>query len=265
MTDIIEVKAGVEADNDRVAAEVRKLLREHHVHLINLMASPGAGKTSLLEQTIDGLKLQFRIAVLEADADADVDAKRIEAHGVKAVQIHTGGSCHMDAAMTLQALKTLDLDALDLVFLENVGNLVCPAEFDVGADLKVMILSVPEGDDKPLKYPLMFSSSEVLIVSKMDTINYFDFDLDKLCERVRFLNKDIKIFPVSAVTGEGMEACYHWWLHGYIAGCRRAVGTAHHRIECRCQACNSCQRSRGQSSSKNCRGERAPASGRTDR
>ena len=156
MTEIIEVKAGIEAENDRIAAEVRKLLREHHVRLINLMASPGAGKTSLLEQTIDRMKREYRIAVMEADADADVDAKRIEAHGVKALQIHTGGLCHMDAAMTLQALQKLDLDSLDLVFLENVGNLVCPAEFDTGADLKVTILSVPEGDDKPLKYPLMF-------------------------------------------------------------------------------------------------------------
>ena len=210
MTDIIEVKAGVEADNDRVAAEVRKLLREHHVHLINLMASPGAGKTSLLEQTIDGLKLQYRIAVLEADADADVDAKRIEAHGVKAVQIHTGGSCHMDAAMTLQALKTLDLDALDLVFLENVGNLVCPAEFDVGADLKVMILSVPEGDDKPLKYPLMFQIADCLLINKIDTDEIFDFDLQKLYENVGPLNSSIQIIPISAFTGSGIE---NWLIY----------------------------------------------------
>lgn len=210
MTDIIEVKAGVEADNDRVAAEVRKLLREHHVHLINLMASPGAGKTSLLEQTIDGLKLQYRIAVLEADADADVDAKRIEAHGVKAVQIHTGGSCHMDAAMTLQALKTLDLDALDLVFLENVGNLVCPAEFDVGADLKVMILSVPEGDDKPLKYPLMFQIADCLLINKIDTDEIFDFDLQKLHDNVGPLNSSIQIIPISAFTGSGIE---NWLIY----------------------------------------------------
>ena len=210
MTDIIEVKAGVEADNDRVAAEVRKLLREHHVHLINLMASPGAGKTSLLEQTIDGLKLQFRIAVLEADADADVDAKRIEAHGVKAVQIHTGGSCHMDAAMKLQALKTLDLDALDLVFLENVGNLVCPAEFDVGADLKVMILSVPEGDDKPLKYPLMFQIADCLLINKIDTDEIFDFDLQKLHDNVGPLNSSIQIIPISAFTGSGIE---NWLIY----------------------------------------------------
>ena len=193
MTDIIEVKAGVEADNDRVAAEVRKLLREHHVHLINLMASPGAGKTSLLEQTIDGLKLQFRIAVLEADADADVDAKRIEAHGVKAVQIHTGGSCHMDA-----------------VFLENVGNLVCPAEFDVGADLKVMILSVPEGDDKPLKYPLMFQIADCLLINKIDTDEIFDFDLQKLHDNVGPLNSSIQIIPISAFTGSGIE---NWLIY----------------------------------------------------
>ena len=210
MTDIIEVKAGVEADNDRVAAEVRKLLREHHVRLINLMASPGAGKTSLLEQTIDGLKLQYRIAVLEADADADVDAKRIEAHGVKAIQVHTDGSCHMDAAMTMQALQMLDLDSVDLVFLENVGNLVCPAEFDVGADLKVMILSVPEGDDKPLKYPLMFQIADCLLINKIDTDSIFDFNLQKLYENVGPLNSSLQIIPISAFTGSGIE---NWLIY----------------------------------------------------
>lgn len=212
MSEIIEVKVGVEAENDKFAAEVRKLLRQHHVRLINLMASPGAGKTSLLEQTIDGLNGSCRIAVLEADVDADVDAKRIEARGAKAVQIHTGGSCHMDASMTLEALKTLNLDEYDLIFLENVGNLVCPAEFDTGADLKVMILSVPEGDDKPLKYPLMFQTSDVLILSKMDTLPYFDFDMEKLVDRVTFLNPKIRIIPVSAKTGEGMKEWEEWLL-----------------------------------------------------
>ncbi len=210
MTDIIDVKAGVEAENDRVAAEVRALLRKHNVRLINLMASPGAGKTTLLEQTVDGLKLQYRIAVLEADADADVDAKRIEAHGVKALQIHTGGLCHMDAAMTLQALQKLDLDSLDLVFLENVGNLVCPAEFDVGADLKVMILSVPEGDDKPLKYPLMFQIADCLLINKIDTDEIFDFDLQKLHDNVGPLNSMIQIIPISAFTGSGIE---NWLIY----------------------------------------------------
>ena len=210
MTDIIEVKAGIEADNDRIAAEVRKLLKDHHVRLINLMASPGAGKTSLLEQTIDRMKREYRIAVMEADADADVDAKRIEAHGVKALQIHTGGSCHMDAAMTLEALKHLDLDNLDLIFLENVGNLVCPAEFDTGADLKVTILSVPEGDDKPLKYPLMFRVADCLLVNKIDTDSIFDFDLQKLRDHISPLNSSIQIIPISAFTGSGIE---NWLIY----------------------------------------------------
>ena len=197
MSDIIEVKAGIEAENDKFAADVRKLLRNTHTRLINLMASPGAGKTSLLEQTIDGLKGAYKIAVLEA--------KRIEAHGAKAVQIHTGGSCHMDASMTLQALQTLDLNEYDLIFLENVGNLVCPAEFDVGADLKVMILSVPEGDDKPLKYPLMFQVTDCILVNKIDTDEIFDFDLQKLQKNVAPLNPQAKIIPISAFTGSGVE------------------------------------------------------------
>lgn len=205
MSDIIEVKAGVEAENDKYAAEVRKILKEHQVRLINLMASPGAGKTSLLEQTIDRLKSRYRIAVLEADVDADVDAKRIEAHGVKALQIHTGGSCHMDASMTLAGLKELDLDDLDLVFLENVGNLVCPAEFDTGADLRVMILSVPEGDDKPLKYPLMFQVVDCVLVNKIDTDEIFDFSLQKLQQNVAALNEKAHVIPISAFTGSGIE------------------------------------------------------------
>ena len=209
MSDIIEVKAGVEAENDKFAAEVRNLLRNHHVRMINLMASPGAGKTSLLEQTIDGLKGSCRIAVLEADVDADVDAKRIEARGAKALQIHTGGSCHMDASMTLEALKALELDQYDLIFLENVGNLVCPAEFDTGADLKVMILSVPEGDDKPLKYPLMFEVVDCVLVNKIDTDEIFDFDLQKLQANIAPLNDHAKIIPISAFTGSGVEN----WLY----------------------------------------------------
>ncbi len=205
MSEIIEVKAGIEAENEKYAAEVRKLLRHHQTRLINLMASPGAGKTSLLEQTIDGLKGAYRIAVLEADVDADVDARRIEAHGAKAVQVHTGGSCHMDASMTLQALQMLNLDDYDLVFLENVGNLVCPAEFDTGADLKVMILSVPEGDDKPLKYPLMFKVTDCILVNKIDTDEIFDFDLQKLEKNVASLNENARIIPISAFTGSGVE------------------------------------------------------------
>ena len=205
MSEIIEVKAGIEAENEKYAAEVRKLLRETHTRLINLMASPGAGKTSLLEQTIDRLKGAYRIAVLEADVDADVDAKRIEAHGAKALQIHTGGSCHMDAAMTLKALQSLNLNEYDLIFLENVGNLVCPAEFDTGADLKVMILSVPEGDDKPLKYPLMFQVTDCVRVNKIDTDEIFDFDLQKLEKNIAPLNEHAKIIPISAFTGSGVE------------------------------------------------------------
>lgn len=205
MTEIIEVKAGIEAENEKYAAEVRKLLRETHTRLINLMASPGAGKTSLLEQTIDRLKGAYRIAVLEADVDADVDAKRIEAHGAKALQIHTGGSCHMDASMTLKALQSLNLNEYDLIFLENVGNLVCPAEFDTGADLKVMILSVPEGDDKPLKYPLMFQVTDCILVNKIDTDEIFDFNLQKLEKNVAALNEHAKIIPISAFTGSGVE------------------------------------------------------------
>ena len=205
MSEIIEVKAGIEAENEKYAAEVRKLLRETHTRLINLMASPGAGKTSLLEQTIDRLKGAYRIAVLEADVDADVDAKRIEAHGAKALQIHTGGSCHMDAAMTLKALQSLNLNEYDLIFLENVGNLVCPTEFDTGADLKVMILSVPEGDDKPLKYPLMFQVTDCVLVNKIDTDEIFDFDLQKLEKNIAPLNEHAKIIPISAFTGSGVE------------------------------------------------------------
>ena len=212
MSEIIEVKAGIEAENEKFAAEVRKLLRQHHVRLINLMASPGAGKTSLLEQTIDGLRGAYRVAVLEADVDADVDAKRIEARGAKAVQVHTGGSCHMDASMTLQALKTLDLDEYDLIFLENVGNLVCPAEFDTGADLKVMILSIPEGDDKPLKYPLMFQVTDCILVNKIDTEGIFDFDLQKLQKNVAALNEHAKIIPISAFTGSGVENWLYYLL-----------------------------------------------------
>lgn len=223
MSDIIEVKAGIEAENDRYAAEVRELLNKHKVFLINLMASPGAGKTSLLLQTIDRLKKKYRIAVMEADVDADIDAKAIEARGVRALQIHTGGSCHMDARMTLEGLKALGLDGLDLVFLENVGNLVCPAEFDVGADLRVMILSVPEGDDKPLKYPLMFQVSDCLLVNKIDTDEIFDFDLQKMSEYIAPLNPHIKIIPISAESGSGIES---WivWLEERMSAIRAMYG-----------------------------------------
>lgn len=201
---IITVKEQLLADNDAVAAKTRSLLQAQGVVLVNLMGSPGAGKTSSLLRLIrllDGL----RIGVMEADVDSDVDAKTVFAAGAKVVQLHTGGLCHMDAAMTAQGLEALGPEGLDLVFLENVGNLVCPAEFDVGADLRMMILSVPEGDDKPLKYPLMFQVSDVMLVNKMDAAPVFDFDLEAASQRAKALNPGIQIFPVSAETGEGFQ------------------------------------------------------------
>ena len=176
------------------------------------MSSAGSGKTTLLSRTITDLKDQVRIAVLEADIDASVDAERIEALGARSIQLHTDGMCHMDAGMTRQGIEEMGIEEIDLAFLENVGNLICPAEFDTGASKNLMILSVPEGDDKPLKYPLMFETSEALVVSKTDALPYFDFDMDKLRERVRRLNPKIEIFPVSAKTGEGMEALEAWLL-----------------------------------------------------
>ncbi|MBO4831102.1 MAG: hydrogenase nickel incorporation protein HypB [Oscillospiraceae bacterium] len=204
--DIIEVRAGVEADNDRHAALVRERMDREGVYLINLMASPGAGKTTVLCRIIDALSDRFSIGVMEADMDADVDARKVLGHGVKAVQLHTGTSCHMDAKMTMKGLDAFDNPLPDVVILENVGNLVCPAEFDVGSDMRLMILSVPEGDDKPLKYPLMFTVSDWLLVNKIDTAPVFDFDFTRLENNIRPLNPDMEIFPVSAKTGEGMDA-----------------------------------------------------------
>lgn len=210
MTEQNDNQAVTESENIRSAAEVRKLLKEHNVHLINLMASPGAGKTSLLEQTIERLKGQYRIAVLEADEDADSDAKRIEAHGAKALKIYTGSSFRLNASVTLEALKKLDLDSLDLVFLENESDLAAPEESDTGADLKVMILSVPEGDDKPLKYPLLFQIADCLLINKIDSDKIIDFDLQKLYRNVGPLNNSIQIIPVSAFTGSGIE---NWLIY----------------------------------------------------
>lgn len=207
---IIELKETITASNDRDAEILRGELKEAGTLLINLMASPGAGKTTLLEKTINDLGNQIKIAVMEADVDSDVDAKRIELLGAKAVQAHTGGMCHMDAGMTRRALEELDAPDSDLVFLENVGNLICPAEFDTGAGKCVMLLSVPEGDDKPLKYPLMFSVSDVLLITKMDVLPYFDFDLEACTARARKLNPDIRIFAVSSKTGEGMDEWEQW-------------------------------------------------------
>lgn len=203
--EIYDTKVRAIADNDEEAKKVRKLLRDKKVFLVNLMASPGAGKTTTLVRTINALKNEYKIGVMEADVDNDVDAKTISETGVKVIQLHTGGSCHMDADMTLRGLERMGIDDLDIVFLENVGNLVCPAEFDVGANLKVMILSVPEGDDKPLKYPLMFQVSDVLLINKVDVCEVFDFDMNKLEERVHTLNQDMPIYPVSSLNGDGFE------------------------------------------------------------
>ena len=207
---VIELHKSVTDSNDRDAEALRRELKEKKTFLINLMSSPGAGKTTLLSRVITDLKDELRIAVLEADIDASVDAEKIEALGAKSIQVHTDGMCHMDAGMTKAGLEEMGVDEIDLAFLENVGNLICPAEFDTGASKNVMILSVPEGDDKPLKYPLMFETSDALVVSKTDALPYFDFDMEKLYERVRRLNPAIEIFPVSAKTGEGMEAFEEW-------------------------------------------------------
>lgn len=213
---IIELKETITASNDHDAEVLRKEMKEKGTLLINLMASPGAGKTTLLESTIALIKDEFKIGVMEADVDSDVDAVRVEMAGAKAIQVHTGGMCHMDAGMTRRGLEELNFEGLDVVFLENVGNLICPAEFDTGAGLKVMILSTPEGDDKPLKYPLMFSCSDVLIVSKMDVKDYFDFDLNKCIERAKKLNPNIIVFPLSSKTKEGLDDWIKWLKENII-------------------------------------------------
>lgn len=207
---IIEVKEQVLADNDKAAAKIRAALRENGLLLINLMGSPGAGKTSTLLQLIRRLGADYKIGVMEADVDSDVDAKTISQTGAKVIQLHTGGLCHMDADMTARGLEALGMENLDLVFLENVGNLVCPAEFDVGASLRMMILSVPEGDDKPLKYPLMFTVSDVMLVNKIDAAPVFDFDLEAAETRAKALNPKIAVFPVSAKSGFGFDALADW-------------------------------------------------------
>lgn len=207
---VIEVKEDVLANNDRAANALRQRLHDEKTMLINLMSSPGAGKTTLLSATLDALRDEMAIGVMEADVDSDVDAYTVQSHGARAVQLHTGGMCHLDAAMTEQGLRELDIDGLDLVFLENVGNLICPAEFDTGAARKVMILSTPEGHDKPLKYPLMFEVSDLVIVSKIDVAEFFDFSLEQFEENVRLRNPNAIILPLSAKTGEGMDAWYGW-------------------------------------------------------
>ena len=213
---VIELHESVTASNDRDADALRREMRKNGTLLINLMSSPGSGKTTLLSRTIRDLNGKVKMAVLEADIDSDVDAKRIEALGAKSIQVHTDGMCHMDAGMTAEGLHEMGYDGIDLAFLENVGNLICPAEFDTGAGKNVMILSVPEGDDKPLKYPLMFQTSDALVISKMDALPYFDFDMEACVHRAKALNPDIKIFPVSAKTGEGMDA-WEAWLANAVA------------------------------------------------
>src|SRR5574344_447812 len=207
---IIEVKESVFANNNKSAEKLRQSLKEQKTFMINLMSSPGSGKTTMLCRTIEALKDQYKIGIMEADIDSDVDAKTIANKGVKVIQLHTGGMCHLDAAMTKQGLTNLGTDGLDFVVLENVGNLICPAEFDTGASKKVMILSVPEGDDKPLKYPLMFSVCDVLLVNKIDAASFFDFDIKRCEEYVRKLNPNIKIIPIKEKTGEGMDLWFDW-------------------------------------------------------
>ena len=207
---IIEVKESVFANNDREAARLREDLKREKTFLLNLMSSPGSGKTTTLRRTIETLRDDLRIGVMEADIDSDVDAKAIADTGARAIQLHTGGMCHLDAAMTEQGLRELGTDDLDLVVLENVGNLVCPAEFDTGAVKNAMILSVPEGHDKPLKYPLIFTVCDALIINKIDVLPYFDFDMDKVVEYAHMRNPRLKIFPISAKTGEGVGAWCDW-------------------------------------------------------
>ena len=207
---IIEIKQSIFEDNDREANKLRDELRKQKTFLMNLMSSPGAGKTTTLMRTISSLKDDLTIGVMEADIDSAVDAETIASSGAKVIQLHTGGMCHLDADMTRQGLYELGTEELDLVILENVGNLVCPAEFDTGASKNVMILSVPEGDDKPLKYPLMFSICDAVLINKIDTISVFDFDMEKAVSNIRMRSPEVKIFPVSAKTGEGFEQWTAW-------------------------------------------------------
>ena len=206
----ITLKQNILANNDRAADGLRAQLKAEHTFLLNLMSSPGSGKTTTLKATIARLKDKLRIGVMEADIDSDVDARAIAETGVKSIQLHTGGMCHLDAGMTEQGLKELGTAGLDLAILENVGNLVCPAEFDTGAVKNVAILSVPEGHDKPLKYPLMFEVCQALIINKIDVLPYFDFDMDKVREFALKRNPNIEIFPISAKTGEGVDAWCSW-------------------------------------------------------
>ena len=202
---VIDIQKRVYANNDDKAQVLRNELKENQTFMINLMSSPGSGKTTFVVGTINKLKEEYQIGVIEADIDSDVDAITVEKSGAKVMQLHSGGMCHIDAGMTREGLEAIDYEGLDFVILENIGNLICPASYDLGQASKVMILSVPEGHDKPLKYPKMFTKVDVLIISKIDTVSLFDFDFDKVTEYAKELNPDIKIFPVSAKTGEGMD------------------------------------------------------------
>ena len=218
---VIEVKESVFANNDRAAEALRERMHDAGTFMINLMSSPGAGKTTLLSATTRALADEMRVAIMEADVDSDVDAHTVQEAGAKAIQLHTGGMCHLDAAMTEQGLQQMGYEDTDLVFIENVGNLVCPAETDTGASKNIEILSVPEGDDKPLKYPLMFEVSDLVLISKVDTLPYFDFDRDKLERNVLLRNPDAQIIYLSAKTGEGMD---QWlsWLREHVSDWKRA-------------------------------------------
>lgn len=209
---VLEIKKSVFSGNEKRADELRDQLKEKKLFLLNLMSSPGSGKTTTLTRTIEALKEELRIGVMEADIDSDVDAKTISDLGVKTIQLHTGGMCHLDAGMTAQGLEGLEADELDLAILENVGNLVCPAEFDTGAVKNAMILSVPEGHDKPLKYPLMFSVCDVVLINKVDVIPYFDFDMEACRKNILMRNPKAKIIPISAKTGEGIQQWSDWLL-----------------------------------------------------
>ncbi len=213
---IIEVKQSIFADNNAEADRIRAKLKAEKTFLLNLMAGPGAGKTTTLMRTIELLKDRLRIGVMEADIDSAVDAEKVQTTGVKTIQLHTGGMCHLDAGMTEQGLMELGTKELDLAVLENVGNLVCPAEFDTGAVKNVAILSVPEGDDKPLKYPLMFEVCHALLINKIDVLPYFDFDMEKVVEYAHMRNPNLAIFPICAKTGEGMES-WAAWLENEVA------------------------------------------------
>ena len=217
---LIEVKEDILSDNKKVAEELRKKLGRHKTYMVNLMASPGAGKTCLILKTIEALRDHLTLGVIEADIDSKVDSEKIAAQGISAVQLRTGGFCHVDATMVSKGLDAMDLDDFDLIFIENVGNLVCPAEVDTGATLNAMILSVPEGDDKPLKYPIMFSVVDVLIVNKIDFLELTDFNLEAVRERVLVLNPDIRIFVVSSRTGQGIDAWAKWLKEKVVAFAR---------------------------------------------